>query len=103
MRTGMLWFDNDPKTDLPAKVTRAAAYYQKKYGCCPNLCFVHPSMLQTAAGVNGAIELRPNSQILPNYFWLGINESATSTRRASASPSAAAFLARVPTRKVTVW
>ena len=96
MRIGMLCFDNDLTTDLLGKVTHVAVYYQNKFGCCPNLCFVHPSMLQTAAGVNGAIELRPNSQILPNYFWLGINESATSTRRASASPSAAAFLARVP-------
>ena len=46
MRTGMLWFDNDPKTDLPTKVLRAAAYYQKKYGCSPNLCFVHPTMIK---------------------------------------------------------
>ena len=74
MRTGMLWFDNDPKTDLPAKVTRAAAYYQKKYGCCPNLCFVHPSMLQPESTKTGEIELRPSRQVLPNHFWLGINE-----------------------------
>ena len=74
MRTGMLWFDNDPKTDLPAKVVRAAAYYQKKYGCSPNLCFVHPSMLQVEAKKTGEIELRPSRQVLPNHFWLGMNE-----------------------------
>lgn len=74
MRTGMLWFDNDPKTDLPAKVERAAAYYQKKYGTSPNLCFVHPSMIQAEAQRAGAIELRPSRQVLPNHLWLGVNE-----------------------------
>jgi len=29
MSTGMLWFDNDPKLDLPAKIQRAMDYYQK--------------------------------------------------------------------------
>lgn len=74
MRTGMLWFDNDPKTDLPTKVIRAAAYYQKKYGCTPNLCFVHPSMLEVQAKRAEGIELRPSRQVLPNHFWLGVND-----------------------------
>lgn len=74
MRTGMLWFDNDPKTDLSTKVTRAAAYYQKKYGCIPNLCFVHPSMLEVQARRAEGIELRPSRQVLPNHFWLGVND-----------------------------
>jgi len=38
MSTGMLWFDNDPKLDLPAKIQRAIEYYQKKYGQKPDLC-----------------------------------------------------------------
>ncbi len=75
MRTGMLWFDNDPKTDLPTKVNRAAAYYQRKYGCPPNLCFVHPSMLQPEETPSAGIELRPSRQVLPYHFWLGLNES----------------------------
>jgi hypothetical protein len=45
MKTGMLWFDNDPKTDLMTKISEAAMYYQKKYGAKPDLCFIHPSML----------------------------------------------------------
>lgn len=77
MRTGMLWFDNDPKTDLPTKVTRAAAYYQRKYGLTPNLCFVHPSMLQPEEPPANGIELRPSRQVLPNHFWLGLNEIAS--------------------------
>jgi hypothetical protein len=31
MNVGFLWFDNDPKTELTAKVGKAAEYYFKKY------------------------------------------------------------------------
>ena len=44
MNVGMLWFDNDPRTALAAKVARAADYYRQKYGGS-DLCLVHPSML----------------------------------------------------------
>ena len=45
MEIGMLWFDDDPRTALAAKVSRATDYYRLKYGLIPNLCLVHPSML----------------------------------------------------------
>ena len=45
MNVGMMWFDNDPRTAITAKVSRAADYYQQKYGLAPNLCLVHLSML----------------------------------------------------------
>ncbi len=45
MNAGMLWFDNDPKTALTAKIERAVDYYRHKYGRDPNLCLIHPSML----------------------------------------------------------
>jgi len=78
MRTGMLWFDNDPKTDLPTKVLRASAYYQKKYGCSPNLCFVHPTMIKPEGPRASGIEMRPSRQVLPNHLWLGVNEMPSS-------------------------
>ena len=59
MNVGMLWFDNDPKSNLDAKIERAADYYRGKYGKVPTLCFVHPSMLaplkliEKPAGENG--------------------------------------------------
>jgi len=74
----MLWFDNDTKTELNAKVARAADYYCKKYGKAPNMCFVHPSMLtrdaeaRDAAIRAGSVEVRGLSTVLPNHFWIGI-------------------------------
>lgn len=91
MNVGMLWFDNDNKRALNAKIERAAEYYRNKYGRSPTLCFVHPSMLpeealnaasQEEGGTadsrrevwkSGGIEVRPTRMVLPNHFWLGIN------------------------------
>lgn len=85
MDTGMLWFDNDKLTDLAAKIERAAAYYSKKYGKQPDLCFMHPSMLAGNAPDAHGIEVKTTQQILPNHFWLGINEKARADARATAA------------------
>ena len=45
MHTGMLWFDNSSAA-LTVKVTKAVEYYEKKYGCKPDLCLVHPSLME---------------------------------------------------------
>jgi hypothetical protein len=81
MNVGMLWFDNDPKSELTLKVERAAIYYRNKYGQTPTVCFVHPSMLAInssesvdAAKIKAAgVEVRPASTVLPNHFWIGVN------------------------------
>lgn len=79
MYVGMLWFNNDSKTELKVKVTRAADYYRRKYGKAPNMCYVHPSMLSRntsaleAALQAGSVEVRGLSTVLPNHFWIGIS------------------------------
>ncbi len=85
MEIGMLWFDNDQKTDLKSRIGRAVAYYQQKYGQTPNVCFVNPCMLasngqrrekkQTApALVANGVEVRESSSLLPNHFWIGVHQ-----------------------------
>ena len=76
MNIGMLWFDNDPKADLAVKISRAATYYQNKYGSIPNLCFVHPSMVKGEASKTAGLEVRASRSVLPNHFWLGVNATA---------------------------
>jgi hypothetical protein len=73
MNVGMLWFDNDPKTDVISKINRAVDYYRVKYGQTPNLCFVHPSMVKTSPIKTGSIEVRSSRSVLPNHFWLGLH------------------------------
>ncbi len=80
MDCGLLWFDDDSR-GIEEKVQRAAAHFQRKYGRMPNVCFVHPSML----GGNGKpqmlrageVEVRPGRAILPDHFWLGVEEQET--------------------------
>ena len=74
MNRGMLWFDNNPKTGLTAKIKRAAEYYRQKYGDAPNLCLVHPSMLADKEAEAGRIVIRSYRPVLPGYLWIGLAE-----------------------------
>ena len=77
MNIGMLWFDNDPKVDLASKIVRAADYYRTKYGQLPNLCFVHPSMINGSSTNGTGIEVRTTRAVLPHHFWMGVNIHAS--------------------------
>ena len=72
MHTGMLWFDNS-QSKLTVKIQRAAAYYEKKYGIKPDLCLVHPSMID-GTEANAPITTRPYRPVLPGHIWVGMAE-----------------------------
>jgi len=74
MNTGMLWFDNDPKTALTAKIERAVDYYRKKYGRSPNLCLINPGMVEKETPEKGEITVRAYRPVLPGHLWIGIEE-----------------------------
>lgn len=77
MRSGLLWFDDNPAATLEEKVRKAAAHYEHKYGLRPDLCFVHPP----AFGGDGKVEkvdgvtIRPGRSVLPHHFWLGKDDA----------------------------
>jgi hypothetical protein len=74
----MLWFDNS-QTALTVKIQKAVEYYHKKYGRNPDLCLVHPSMLdayqqnQRQLEVN-KLTVRPYRPVLPGHIWIGIED-----------------------------
>jgi hypothetical protein len=74
MNRGMLWFDNNPKTNLASKIKQAAEYYRQKYGAAPNLCLVHPSMLADGTTEEERITVRTYRPVLPGYLWIGLAE-----------------------------
>ncbi|OGO61959.1 MAG: hypothetical protein A2032_03245 [Chloroflexi bacterium RBG_19FT_COMBO_49_13] len=80
MNIGMLWFDNDNKSDLATKIQRAANYYHLKYGKAPNLCLVHPRTLGNNSWTGKGIEVRTTRSVLPNHFWLGVNTNGNSVK-----------------------
>jgi len=78
----MLWFDNS-QTALNIKIQKAVDYYHKKYGHTPDLCLVHPSMLEKseaevetpALGAGARVNkltVRPYRPVLPGHIWIGI-------------------------------
>jgi hypothetical protein len=78
MKSGMLWYDNDPHISLPVKIDRAAEYYRRKYGSIPTLCMVNPSMLADSPDLNasasGKLTVQPHRAILPGHLWIGSEE-----------------------------
>lgn len=51
-------------------------YYHKKYGRIPDLCLVHPSMMennQKHLEIN-KITVRPYRPVLPGHIWIGIED-----------------------------
>jgi hypothetical protein len=78
MHTGMLWFDNS-QTALTVKIQKAVDYYNKKYGRSPDLCLVHPSMLDDSEKSQRQLEInkltvRPYRPVLPGHIWIGIED-----------------------------
>lgn len=78
MHTGMLWFDNS-QTALNIKIQKAVEYYHKKYGRTPDLCLVHPSMLEAQeknqrTGEVNKLTVRPYRPVLPGHIWIGIED-----------------------------
>lgn len=74
MDVGMLWFDNNPKTSLKAKIISAAHYYRQKYGHVPNFCQVNPGQFEEID--LGILKVTQASNILPGHLWIGIKNDA---------------------------
>ncbi len=98
MKSGLLWYDADPKKPIEAKIAEAAQRYYEKFGVRPNTCFVNPSALpqgealptKVEAAANGkaarpspgrtvaaasALRVTAKATILPNHIWLGISDN----------------------------
>jgi hypothetical protein len=89
MREGLLWYDNDPKKALPAKVAEAAQAYQRKFGRRPpvrlavrsgtgavlhgDACYVAPET-STRDAHKVSLRLVPSPLVRPHHFWVGVDE-----------------------------
>jgi hypothetical protein len=100
MKEGLLWYDDSSQRDLGEKVRLAARRYKRKFGVSPDVCYVHPSALNTphpptpdspAPGPdsltqdgdgNGAaglaqvqgVRISSRSSVLRHHFWVGQEE-----------------------------
>ncbi len=83
MHVGMLWFDNTPDLSLKVRIEKAVEYYRRKYHQEPNLCLIHPSMLEKEQARSkgnsslpnmGSMTVRPYGPVLPGHLWIGIED-----------------------------
>ena len=87
MKVGMLWFDNDPKKTLKAKVIEAADYYRNKYGQVPTTCMVNPHELgddaQTRDEIKvGRVSVQAMRAVAPGHLWIGQEENDRQNNKA---------------------
>ena len=81
LKTGLLWYDDDPRRGLADKVGRAAQRCREKYGHWPNTCYVHPQVLADHIGQElqvtcpkrrrTMIRVLSAPNILLHHYWLG--------------------------------
>lgn len=75
MKVGMLWFDESREVGIAQRIERASNYYHSKYGCEPNLCFVHPDTVGEGETLpEGSIKVVPSQTLLHDHFWIGIEQ-----------------------------
>jgi hypothetical protein len=74
MKTGMLWFDDNAKTNLAQKLETASTYYEIKFKRKPTAALVNPKDLTSAQNING-INVSPMREILPHHIMIGVEEA----------------------------
>lgn len=82
MKTGMLWFDDDPKTSTNDKIGVALTRFKQKYGVEANLVYAHPATLTEPlpdaqfTEQTTKVSLKQARSIQPNHFWLGVEDAS---------------------------
>ena len=78
MQIGLLWYDDDPRKTLDAKIEQAAARYHEKYGETPDACYVNPAAV-AAEGKRNGLRVVPARSIRPGYLWIGVDDKESRT------------------------
>jgi hypothetical protein len=81
MKTGMLWFDDDPKRTLYDKISIAAKRFHEKYGKPADACYINPTTangdtLTAIVANNHRLHIKQVNSIRPNHFWLGMESES---------------------------
>ena len=86
---GLLWYDDDNRRPLAAKVIEAVERYRERIGFEPTVCQLAPAQLTALATATAsrskrahtpavelprALRLEPDEHLHPNYFMLGVGE-----------------------------
>lgn len=72
-----VWYDDNPKKSISAKIDEAVVRYKQKYGKAPKVCMLNEkTQTEDYAGVaaNG-FQVLPVKHIRQNYFWIGMESN----------------------------
>jgi len=75
MQWGLLWFDDNSKLPLSARVEKAVRRYREKFGRSPNLCYVNPVTLSEVEDMPAHVKIIGLASVQPNHFWIGVRSS----------------------------
>jgi hypothetical protein len=70
MNEGMLWYVNDTNEGLEGMVGKAVAFFRKKYGCAPLICYLHPESLPSEFLSKDDVRVMPHAMVIKNHIWL---------------------------------
>lgn len=70
MDIGMMWLDDAKNRTIEEKISRAAAYYQQKYGRKPDFCLINEGSFVEGLNLE-QIDVRPAKHIRPAHFLIG--------------------------------
>src|SRR5689334_17221734 len=84
---GLLWYDDDGRRPLTAKIIEAVERYRERVGFAPTVCQLPPQQLAALDGASRpkrarkpalelprALRLEADEHLHPNYFLLGMGE-----------------------------
>ncbi len=92
---GLLWYDDDNRRPVAAKVIEAVERYRERVGFEPTVCQLAPAQLTALAAATAsrskrahtpaielprALRLEPDEHLHPNYFMLGVGEGDIAIR-----------------------
>ena len=70
-----VWYDDNPKKTISAKIDDAVLRYKQKYGKSPKICMLNEkteSADYAAVSTSTKLEVLPTKYVRQNYFWIGM-------------------------------
>ncbi len=69
----LIWFDNDRKRPLHAKVQAAVERYEKRFGSAPELVLLNPMQAGAEETIAG-ISVRTTALVSRDHFYVGTED-----------------------------
>ena len=87
LKVGLLWFDDDLKRPLVAKLDEAVERYEERFGARPTSVHLHPAQAEGLS--HGRLHVLGDVNLRRNHFLLGMEEAEPSVEPVPAPKMAA--------------